>query len=78
MDAVAAAPDKPADVILRVEHLWVRFGRQLVLRDLNLAIRRGQTVAVIGESGCGKTVFLKTLVGLQRPSRGPCTSTAGT
>lgn len=70
MDAVAAAPDKPADVILRVEHLWVRFGRQLVLRDLNLAIRRGQTVAVIGESGCGKTVFLKTLVGLQRPSRG--------
>lgn len=70
MDAVAAAPEKPADVILRVEHLWVRFGRQLVLRDLNLAIRRGQTVAVIGESGCGKTVFLKTLVGLQRPSRG--------
>lgn len=70
MDAVAAATDKPADVILRVEHLWVRFGRQLVLRDLNLAIRRGQTVAVIGESGCGKTVFLKTLVGLQRPSRG--------
>lgn len=70
MRAVAAPGDKPADVILRVEHLWVRFGRQLVLRELNLAILRGQTVAVIGESGCGKTVFLKTLVGLQRPSRG--------
>ncbi len=68
--AVAVSAEKPADVILRVEHLGVRFGRQLVLRDLNLAILRGQTVAVIGESGCGKTVFLKTLVGLQRPSRG--------
>lgn len=68
--AVAVPVDKPGDVILRVEHLWVRFGRQLVLRELNLAVLRGQTVAVIGESGCGKTVFLKTLVGLQRPSRG--------
>lgn len=67
---MSAPGDKSGGVILRVEHLWVRFGRQLVLRDLNLAIRRGETVAVIGESGCGKTVFLKTLVGLQRPSRG--------
>lgn len=70
MCPLSAPADKPGDVILRVEHLWVRFGRHLVLRDLNLEIRRGQTVAVIGESGCGKTVFLKTLVGLQRPSRG--------
>ncbi len=70
MCALSAPADKPGDVILRVEHLWVRFGRHLVLRELNLGIRRGQTVAVIGESGCGKTVFLKTLVGLQRPSRG--------
>jgi len=41
-----------------------------VLRDISLAIPRGQTLAVIGESGCGKTVLLKTIIGLLCPSRG--------
>jgi phospholipid/cholesterol/gamma-HCH transport system ATP-binding protein len=41
-----------------------------VLRGINLSVRRGQTVAIIGESGCGKTVFLKTLIGLVRPTGG--------
>ena len=35
-----------------------------------MQITRGQTVAIIGESGCGKTVFMKTLVGLVQPTRG--------
>jgi phospholipid/cholesterol/gamma-HCH transport system ATP-binding protein len=48
----------------------VSFGRQDVLRDINLAIPRGQTLAIIGESGCGKSVMLKTLIGLVRPTRG--------
>ena len=46
------------------------FGRQQVLRDIDLAIARGQTLAVIGESGCGKTVLLKTIIGLLQPTRG--------
>jgi phospholipid/cholesterol/gamma-HCH transport system ATP-binding protein len=41
-----------------------------VLRDICLDIRRGETLAVIGESGCGKTVLLKTIIGLLRPSDG--------
>ena len=48
----------------------VRFGRNTVLRNINLAIPRGQTLAIIGESGCGKTVLLKTMIGLVRPTRG--------
>lgn len=56
--------------LLRIEGLHVCFGRQTVLRDINLDIRRGETVAILGESGCGKTVLLKTIVGLQRPSMG--------
>ncbi|HEX4132125.1 MAG TPA: ABC transporter ATP-binding protein [Pirellulales bacterium] len=56
--------------ILRVEGLSVQFGRQQVLRDINLEVPRGQTLAVIGESGCGKTVLLKTLIGLVQPTRG--------
>jgi phospholipid/cholesterol/gamma-HCH transport system ATP-binding protein len=50
--------------------LDVRFARLEVLRDIHLAIPRGQTLAVIGESGCGKTVLLKTLASLIRPTRG--------
>jgi len=56
--------------LLAVRDLHVQFGRQPVLRDLNLNIPRGQTVAIIGESGCGKTVFLKTMIGLVKPTRG--------
>ena len=48
----------------------VSFGRQHVLRDINLTIPRGQTLAIIGESGCGKTVLLKTIIGLMRPTSG--------
>ena len=56
--------------VLEVRGLHVDFGRQRVLRDISLQIPRGQTLAVIGESGCGKTVLLKTLIGLVRPTRG--------
>ena len=41
-----------------------------MLRDINLTIPRGQTLVIIGESGCGKTVLLKSLIGLVRPTQG--------
>jgi len=56
--------------LIQVRRLRVEFGRQTVLRDIELAVPRGQTLAVIGESGCGKTVFLKTLIGLIKPTQG--------
>lgn len=56
--------------LLQIKGLTIEFGRQQVLRNLELSIPRGQTVAVIGESGCGKTVLLKTLIGLIKPTRG--------
>jgi len=56
--------------LVEVRDLDVRFGRQEVLRNIQLTIPRGQTLAVIGESGCGKTVLLKTLASLVQPTRG--------
>lgn len=59
-----------AEPLVRIDRLAVRFGRQPVLRNIDLSIARGQTVAIIGESGCGKTVLLKTIIGLLRPTQG--------
>ncbi len=56
--------------LVDVRGISVRFGRQRVLRDIHLQIPAGQTVAMIGESGCGKTVLMKTIIGLVTPSQG--------
>ena len=74
MPATAPQPtarrDQAEPPVLQVEGLSVQFGQQPVLRDISLDIPAGQTLVVLGESGCGKTVLLKTMIGLVRPSRG--------
>ena len=62
--------NQPKGGLIELNELNVSFGRQVVLRDITLSIPPGQTLAVIGESGCGKTVLLKTIVGLLRPTSG--------
>ncbi|HPM82522.1 MAG TPA: ABC transporter ATP-binding protein [Candidatus Anammoximicrobium sp.] len=69
MNASPPAPEHDGPLI-EVRQLNVSFGRQQVLRDIALTIPRGQTLVVIGESGCGKTVLLKTLINLVRPTGG--------
>ncbi len=56
--------------LVETQNLSVQFGRQRVLRNVSLAVPRGQTLALIGESGCGKTVLLKSIIGLVRPTQG--------
>lgn len=56
--------------VVELLDLTMRFRHQTVLRDITLQIRAGQTLCVIGESGCGKTVLLKLMIGLLRPTRG--------
>jgi phospholipid/cholesterol/gamma-HCH transport system ATP-binding protein len=61
---------EPRKNLVEIEGLSVDFGRHRVLRGIDLKIPRGQTLAIIGESGCGKTVLLKTIIGLIRPTVG--------
>ncbi len=56
--------------LVELRGLTVRFGKQTILNNINLTIPRGQTVAVIGESGCGKTMMLKLISGLAKPTSG--------
>jgi phospholipid/cholesterol/gamma-HCH transport system ATP-binding protein len=56
--------------IIEFRGVSVRYGTHEVLRDLNIQLEPGQTITVIGESGCGKTQFLKLIVGLVLASTG--------
>jgi phospholipid/cholesterol/gamma-HCH transport system ATP-binding protein len=57
-------------LLIALNDLNVAFGRQQVLRDINLTVPRQQTLAIMGESGCGKTVLLNIILGLLRPTGG--------
>ncbi len=63
-------PAAGQEPLLELRDIDVHFGRQQVLRQLGLTVPRGQTLAIIGESGCGKTVLLKTMIGLVKPNGG--------
>jgi phospholipid/cholesterol/gamma-HCH transport system ATP-binding protein len=67
-----AAPATPGVVDIR--NLWSIFrvaGREIVVhQDLNLHIERGELVSLVGGSGSGKTVMLRTILGLETPARG--------
>ena len=56
--------------LIEVKDLSIQFDSQHVLRDICVSIPAGQTVVILGESGCGKTVLLKTLIGLIAPTVG--------
>jgi phospholipid/cholesterol/gamma-HCH transport system ATP-binding protein len=68
--APRAGGDGGGPAVLEMLGLSMRFRQQAVLRDIDLTIRRGETVCVIGESGCGKTVMLKLLIALLKPTAG--------
>ena len=56
--------------MLEIANLHVRFGRREVLHGVNLSVRQGEIVTLVGSNGAGKTTLLKTISGLVRPSDG--------
>ena len=55
---------------LQISHLGKTFGELQPLQDINLAVERGEFIAVVGPSGCGKTTFLRIVAGLEPASSG--------
>lgn len=58
------------EIIIRVQNLVTRFGFTKIHEDLNLEVRKGEILGVVGGSGAGKSVLLKTIIGLLKPSSG--------
>jgi len=56
--------------MIEIRNLYKVFGAQMVLNNLSLTVRRGETKAIIGRSGVGKSVLLKSIVGLIHPDSG--------
>jgi len=56
--------------LIELRHVYKRFGWLEVLNDITLLIEKGKCLVVIGVSGSGKSVLLKTIVGLLKPDRG--------
>jgi phospholipid/cholesterol/gamma-HCH transport system ATP-binding protein len=56
--------------MIRIRNLCKSFGENRVLRGVNLEIEEGETITIIGGSGCGKSVLLKHMVGLLKPDAG--------
>ena len=59
-----------SEPVIKVRGLVTRFGSQLVHDGLDLDIRRGEILALVGGSGSGKSVLLRTMIGLKRPEGG--------
>jgi phospholipid/cholesterol/gamma-HCH transport system ATP-binding protein len=63
--------DGPQDnTYIRFEHVWKSFGGQPVLEDVSFDVQQGETLAVLGRSGVGKSVTLKHIIGFLKPDRG--------
>lgn len=56
--------------MIEIKNLKKSFGKNHVLRDVNLDIDKGKTTFIIGSSGCGKSVLLKHIIGLLKPDEG--------
>src|SRR5258708_18622266 len=65
-----ASSNHPDDIVIRVRGLVTRFGTQTVHDGLDLDVRRGEVMGVVGGSGSGKSVLLRTVIGLKRPEAG--------
>ncbi len=65
-----AADSAPTPWLVRAEGLRLAPGDRTLLQGLNFEVRRGEVFVIVGESGCGKSVLLRHLIGLHAPAEG--------
>jgi ABC-type sugar transport system ATPase subunit len=63
-------PTGAEDDVLRVEHVSKRFGPTTALRDVNLHLRKGEVLGLLGDNGAGKSTLIKILSGFHKPDTG--------
>jgi ABC-type sugar transport system ATPase subunit len=63
-------PVSAPDDVLRVEHIAKRFGPVTALRDVNLHLRKGEVLGLLGDNGAGKSTLIKTIAGFQKQDSG--------
>jgi simple sugar transport system ATP-binding protein len=63
-------PSSAPDDVLRVEHITKRFGPVTALRDVNLHLRKGEVLGLLGDNGAGKSTLIKIICGFQKPDSG--------
>ncbi|MCC6276725.1 MAG: ABC transporter ATP-binding protein [Oligoflexia bacterium] len=56
--------------VIEVKDFHKSFGSKVVHRGVNLSVRKGECMGLVGGSGCGKSVILRSLIGLEKPDRG--------
>ena len=56
--------------IIEIEGLWTKFGEHIVHKDVNLIVKRGDILSLVGGSGAGKTTMLRQMLGLETPHQG--------
>ncbi|MBN1821153.1 MAG: polyamine ABC transporter ATP-binding protein [Prolixibacteraceae bacterium] len=61
---------KSINDIISVEHLSHAFGDKIVLKDINLSVKKGEFVTILGPSGCGKTTLMRLIAGFLKASEG--------
>jgi ABC-type sugar transport system ATPase subunit len=69
-DAKIVAPASADDDVLRVEHITKRFGPTVALRDINIHLRKGEVLGLLGDNGAGKSTLIKILAGFQKADTG--------
>ncbi|MHB8243223.1 MAG: ATP-binding cassette domain-containing protein, partial [Solirubrobacteraceae bacterium] len=66
-------PSTADDDVLRVEHISKRFGPVTALRDVNLHLRKGEVLGLLGDNGAGKSTLIKIISGFQKQDGGTMT-----
>jgi simple sugar transport system ATP-binding protein len=64
------APSSSSDDVLRVEHIAKRFGPVTALRDINLHVKKGEVLGLLGDNGAGKSTLIKIMTGFQKQDSG--------